>query len=256
MNNKKDNEIKKEYTLYMHINKINRHFYIGITSLKPHQRFGKNGKYYKECVYFYNAIKKYGWDNFEHIIVAENLTKEQACKYEIDLIEHMKIERPNACYNILLGGELGRAGIVATEEYKEKFRGGKNPVAKSVICIETNKIFNTVTEASRFYKIDRRNIIRACQTGRTCGKLDGKRLHWAYYDKENNVYNLVKHKPHERKVYCETTRMYFISLQAAANFYNVPYDGIWRSCKYNTVTSYRFRWRYADDEGNEFRQAI
>lgn len=235
------------YTVYMHTNKMNGHFYIGITSLKPSFRYGKNGGNYKDCTYFWNAIQKYGWDNFEHSIIADNLTKEEACMYEISLIERMRTAYPNDCYNILLGGELGRAGIVATEEYKDKFRGEKNPVAKSVICIETNKIFDTVTEASKFYNIDRRNIIRACQTGRTCGKLDGKRLHWAYYDKENNAYNLVKHKSHERKVYCETTGMYFASLQAAADFYNVPYDSIWWSCKHNTITSYGFRWRYIDE---------
>ena len=256
MENKKDNEIKKEYTLYMHINKINRHFYIGITSLKPHQRFGKNGTYYKKCVYFYNAIKKYGWDNFEHIIVAENLTKEQACKYEIDLIEHMKIERPNDCYNILRGGELGRAGIVATEEYKNKFRGNKNPVAKSVICIETNKIFDTVTEASIFYNTDRKNIIRACQTGMACGRLNNKKLHWAYFDKTNNSFDLMEHNRHERKVYCETTGLYFDSIKEASEYYNVSRDSIWWSCKHATTTSYGFRWRYADGKDNKLWKAI
>ena len=247
---------ERNYTVYMHTNKINGNFYIGITSLKPNLRYGKNGGNYKDCTYFWNAIQKYGWNNFEHVIIADNLTKEEACKYEISLIERMRIESPNDCYNILLGGELGRAGIVATEEYKDKFRGGKNPVAKSVICIETNRIFDTVTEASKFYNIDRRNIIRACQKGTTCGKLNGEGLHWAYYDKENNTYNLVRHKSHERRVYCETTDMYFSSLQEAADFYNVSYDSIWWSCKHNTVTSYGFKWRYADDEDSEFGQAI
>ena len=235
------------YTVYMHINKINGHFYIGITSLKPYQRFGKNGAYYKQCVYFYNAIKKYGWNNFEHVIIAKDLTKEQACRYEMDLIEHMKIERPNACYNILLGGESGRAGIVATEEYKDKFRGDKNPVAKSVICVETNKVFDTVTEASQFYHIDRRNIIRACQNGTTCGKINGEKLHWAYYNKTNDTYNLVKHKTHKRKVLCETTGLYFNSLREASDFYNVPYDSVWWSCKHKTVTKYGYIWRYVDE---------
>lgn len=253
-----EDKINKEncYILYMHINKINMHFYIGITSLKPSQRFGKNGGNYKQCTYFWNAIQKYGWDNFEHVIIANNLTKEEACKYEVDLIEHMKIERPNCCYNILIGGDLGRKDIAITEEYRDKFRSNKNPVAKSVICVETNKVFDTIVEASKFYNIDRRNIIRACKTGRTCGKLGEKRLHWAYFNKINNDFNLIERKQHERKVYCETTKMYFNSIQKASKYYNVEYDSIWWSCKYGSVTKYGFRWRYADDENNEFRQAI
>ena len=253
---KENKNEEKCYTVYKHINKINGKCYIGITSLEPKERFGRNGGNYKKCTYFWNAIQKYGWHNFEHIIIVDCLTKEEACRYEISLIERMRTENPNGCYNILLGGELGRAGIVATEEYKDKFRGNKNPVAKSVICIETNKVFDTVTDAARFYGIDRRNIIRACQKGTTCGKLNGKGLHWAYYDKENNAYNLVRHKPYERRVYCETTGVYFASLQEAADFYNVPYDSIWWSCKHNTVTSYGFKWRYADDEDNELRKTI
>lgn len=249
-------ENNKRYKVYKHINKINGKCYIGITSLELKERFGKNGSNYKQCTYFWNAIQKYGWDNFEHIIIADCLTKEEACNYEISLIEHMKTEYPNDCYNILLGGELGRTGIVATEEYKDKFRGGKNPVAKSVICIETNKIFDTVTDASKFYDIDRKNIIRSCQTGMACGKLNGIKLHWAYYDKKNNTFDLKEHNKHERKVYCETTGLYFDSIKEAAEYYNVPYDGIWHSCKYHNITSYGYIWRYIDDKGDEFRQAI
>lgn len=254
--NKTNKNEERCYKLYKHINKINGHFYIGITSLEPNQRFGKNGGNYKRCTYFWNAIQKYGWDNFEHVIIADNLTKEEACKYEVDLIERMKIENPNCCYNILAGGNLGRKDVVITEEYRDKFRGGKNPVAKSVICIETNKIFDTVVEASKFYKIDRRNIIRACQTGRTCGKFNGNKLHWAYFDKENNTFNLVKHKPYERKVYCETTGLYFNSIKEASEYYDVEYDSIWWSCNHNSVTRYGFRWRYVDGKNSECWEAI
>lgn len=244
------------YKLYIHINKINGHFYIGITSLELNQRFGKNGTKYKQCTYFWNAIRKYGWDNFEHIIIADNLTKEDACRYEVDLIEHMKMERPNCCYNILAGGDLGRKDVFITEEYRNKFKGGKNPVAKSVICIETNKVFDTVTDASKFYNIDRKNIIRACQTGMACGRLNNKKLHWAYFDKINNSFDLIQHNRHERKVYCETTKLYFDSIKEASEYYQVSRDSIWWSCKHDTTTSYGFKWRYADGKNNKLRQAI
>ena len=249
-------ENNKCYKVYKHINKINGKCYIGITSLEPNKRFGKNGIYYKECTYFWNAIQKYGWDNFEHIIIADNLTKEQACEYEVNLIEHMKSERPDDCYNILVGGDLGRKGVPITEEYREKFRGEKNPFAKSVICIETNRVFDTVTEACKFYHVDRSNIARACRTGMACGKDGDIKLHWAYYNKEDKTFNVTKIRTRNKRVYCETTGLYFNSLKEASEYYNVPYDGIWHSCKYHNATSYGYVWRYADDEEHEFRQAI
>lgn len=59
------------YSIYIHLNKINDKKYIGITCKKPEIRWA-NGLGYKKQP-FWNAITKYGWDNFEHIIIKDNL---------------------------------------------------------------------------------------------------------------------------------------------------------------------------------------
>lgn len=249
----KENEIENNavytdkdrcYTVYMHINKINKHFYIGITKLQLNQRFGRNGSNYKECTHFWNAIQLYGWNNFFHIIIADHLTKEQACEYEIKLIKCMKTRNKTGCYNILTGGDLGREDVVITEEYRNKFRGKNNPAAKSVICIETGEIFDTVTEATKRYNIDRSNIARSCRTGMACGTLNGVKLHWSYYDNVNNTFDVIEFRTNNRGVYCETTGLYFNSLKEASEHYDVPYDSIWYSCKNHSITSYGYVWSY------------
>ena len=67
------------YTIYLHKNKINNKVYIGQTIQDNLNDRWKNGLGYKTCTYFYNAIQKYGWDNFEHLILeqGQNLTKEE-----------------------------------------------------------------------------------------------------------------------------------------------------------------------------------
>ena len=65
------------YKVYKHTNKTNNKVYIGITQQKLEKRW-QNGYGYKEQIYFYNAIKKYGWDNFNHELLFDNLTEEQA----------------------------------------------------------------------------------------------------------------------------------------------------------------------------------
>ena len=43
----------------------------------PEKRWGINGNNYKSSPHFYAAIQKYGWDNFEHNILFENLNYEE-----------------------------------------------------------------------------------------------------------------------------------------------------------------------------------
>ena len=63
------------FTVYMHINKINDKKYIGITSYSLKERW-RNGNGYGENTPFGQAIKKYGWNNFEHKILYSDLTLE------------------------------------------------------------------------------------------------------------------------------------------------------------------------------------
>ena len=73
-----------------------------MTGQNPEQRW-QNGKHYKTCPYFYNAIEKYGWDNFEHIIFMNNLSFSQAEKIEHKLILLFNAQNNNIGYNIKSG---------------------------------------------------------------------------------------------------------------------------------------------------------
>ena len=56
--------------------------------------------------------------------------------------------------------------------------------ATKVICLTTNKIFNTINEASIYYNCSRTNISMCCNKKRKhCGKLsDGTKLQWMHYE--------------------------------------------------------------------------
>lgn len=97
----------KEFTVYEHVNKINGKRYIGYTGRKPTSRWGEKGQYYRKDrnPFFFNAIQKYGWDNFEHNIIQTNLSFEEATKLEKFLIEQYQTTDRTKGYNITLGGE-------------------------------------------------------------------------------------------------------------------------------------------------------
>ena len=113
----------KTYTIYIHKNKINGKVYIGQTSQNPKKRWN-NGKGYKDSHKFYNAILKYGWDNFEHIILYTNLTLEEANQKEQELIEQYKSYEDKFGYNITKGGR----NFAHSEETKKKI-GISNSIA-------------------------------------------------------------------------------------------------------------------------------
>ena len=76
--------------VYKHINKINGKIYIGITREKKPENRWKNGLGYKHSSHLWAAIQKYGWNNFNHEVVASGLTEREACCMEIDLIKQYK----------------------------------------------------------------------------------------------------------------------------------------------------------------------
>lgn len=102
----------------MHISPSGKR-YIGITSQTAENRW-RNGKGYKSNQPFYKAIMKYGWDNIEHIIVAEGLSLEQAAYMECELIKEYRTQDKKFGYNVCTGGEHGWVGVHHTEEAKIK----------------------------------------------------------------------------------------------------------------------------------------
>ena len=110
--------MEKEYKVYMHINKADGKRYIGITRQSLKRRW-KNGNGYKRTPYFYKAIQKYGWDNFEHILLEDNLTLEEANKKEIALIKEYKTTNRKYGYNISLGGTNGKHSPETIEKLRK-----------------------------------------------------------------------------------------------------------------------------------------
>lgn len=94
----------KTFFVYSHINKINDKIYIGITSQARVKDRWKNGKGYKNSPHFYSAIQKYGWENFEHNIIASGLSIEEAEKMERELITKYDTTNKDKGYNIQTGG--------------------------------------------------------------------------------------------------------------------------------------------------------
>ena len=85
-----------------------------------------------------------------------------------------------------------KKGIKFSEEHKRKISEAKS---KKVICITTGKIFNSIKDASDYYKC---NNINACCKGRlkSAGKLSGWiKLQWKFLENYDNEFKGILINP-------------------------------------------------------------
>ena len=172
------------YKVYKHTGP-NGKIYIGITQKENPSDRWRNGRGYARNTHFYAAIKKYGWDRFKHEIVADGLTRAEACDLEQKLIKQYDTTNPSRGYNNTTGGdyttypEQTRQRIrdaLKTRDYygknnpnygNKKLAGLNNPRKKGgspkkpVRCIETGATYSSIGEAAYLLGTDRRLITKA-----------------------------------------------------------------------------------------------
>lgn len=183
-----------KFKVYKHTSP-NGKIYIGITSKIVEKRWGNGGIHYKSNKHFWNAIQKYGWDNFKHEILFKDLDENVAYEKEIELIKKYNSNDPNFGYNNSTGGEQAHLGCKHSKESRKKmsknhadFKGAKSKQSKKVICLETNKIYNSIGEVSRETGINNKFISRVVNhLAKSCHG-----LHFLFLDEydKNKEYDL------------------------------------------------------------------
>ncbi|RFZ78234.1 hypothetical protein DS742_14040 [Lacrimispora amygdalina] len=159
----------KNYKIYKHTNTINGKVYVGQTYTSLRARFGKNGVGYRGCKLFYKAIQKYGWDNFSHEILEDNIhTQEIANDREKFYIKQYKSTNSEFGYNLTNGGNE------------------HNCLGKTVFQYSMDGVyireFNSISDANREFNICEGKISECCNGSR---KSAGD-YRWSF-DKKNNI---------------------------------------------------------------------
>ena len=148
-------KLQKVYKVYKHISPSGK-IYIGQTCQRLSKRFGKNGAGYSKSPHFYAAIVKYGWDNFEHLIICENVTQLEAFNKEQELIKLHNTTDPAYGYNKSDGGESGSYRAYNTQKNKMK------PVYRYDQLGNYIDSYCSVEEAKRQLNINGSNISQCC----------------------------------------------------------------------------------------------
>ena len=163
--------------------------------MEPKYRW-KNGLGYQNNEYFFRAIQKYGWNNFEHKILLKNLTEEQASCLERFFISYWNLNNKEYGYNLTSGGSKGytqsqktkdkisnsNTGKVFTEEHKKKLSenakkrtGDKNPFYGKHHSLETKKKLSKINSGKKHTEEAKRKM-SISRIGKTLSKETIKKM--------------------------------------------------------------------------------
>lgn len=153
--------MENNYCVYKHT-VPNGKMYVGITKLKPLQRWA-GGFGYSQNKLFFPDIVKYGWDNIAHEVLYENLNRYSAERIEAELIKTYNLTDCNFGYNQL----EGTSGYKRPEYVKKQIsKTMSKQKAQSVVQydIAGNKIgrYESMREAERQTGVRAGNISGCC----------------------------------------------------------------------------------------------
>lgn len=241
--------------VYCAVNAINGDKYIGMTTKNLEERM-KSHKYHafskKKLGAFQNAIRKYGWGNFNFYVLSKWGSCEAALREEMRVISLV-----NPKYNMTGGGET-LAGYKMPEELKPY---------KKIVCLNDGKVFESIKAAAKFYGVLRHRISTILKEK----EISAKGFFFSYYsdsllDEKNRKALLEKKKTLKKfskfnsssvvskPVICINDGHIYCSALEAARHYNISDGSIRNSCNGKTKSIIGLHFKYLENESDDIQR--
>ncbi len=220
----------KLWSVYIHTNKANGKVYIGISS-DIRRRWSNDGaEYLKKQSPFASAIRKYGWDGFNHSIVASCLTLDEANYMEKKLISKYmaNINRfgRQYGYNQTDGGD-GTSGFPQYDQDNPFYGRHHTKTAKEAISHANKGRF--VGDKSAQYGIPLTSEKRL--------RISSSLKSW-YAEHDSASCKPVK---------CITDGTWFSSVKEASEHYKIQSNEISAVCLGKRLSTHGLKFTYSDD---------
>lgn len=263
------------FIIYKHTNLLNNKSYIGITihNEYPNARW-EGGFGYKNQPKFYQAIQEFGWNNFSHEIIENDVSPFDVERKEREYIALYDSYKNG--YNASPGGNIpsdeGRKKIsnaltgikrssesitkqITTKIKNSGWSNGIDPIdtnlSQRVRCKETGDIFGSITEAE--------NWSNSCKISECCKGLrqhagrhpnTNELLSWEFVSKDTpiSIRCIEKRKTNKiKKIRCIETNEIFQSAIDAFKKTGIANCNITRVCKGQRKTAGGFHWEFIEE---------
>lgn len=252
--------------IYCFTNLINQKKYIGSTINKPNIRYNQhlynafNPNSHKYYYPLYQAIRKYGIENFSYDIIQEiDCSEQELRKIEKCYMHQYNTVSPNG-YNQTDDTEHP---INAIESY-QKMSNTKRENAKQVALVDDNnsilEIYRSIVDCAEALNLDEKKIAACCRGERKTTQ--NKKFYWL--DIDNNLiipeYNRNSYKGENgttqkqitnrkvAKINIETNEIIIIydSIALASRENNCDSSAIAKVCRGKRQTCGGFKWKYIE----------
>ena len=236
--------MNNQYIIYCYTNIINGKKYIGQTKRSIQQRSGKEGYYYlTKCPAFGNAIKKYGWENFNVEILKEQLSLEQANYWEQYYINyyHTWIDDPMCNgYNLQKGGN-NRQQSTQTKQKISKTKKEKMTQQTKKKISQCQKALWQNEEYRKKQIQSHKNLHPSQQTRKKMSIAQKKRFSTQQAKRQKSLSS-------QKAVRCIQTGKQYSSVQQAALDVGLKTGGdIGRVCNKKRKTAGKYRWEWINN---------
>lgn len=158
---------KKTHALYIHVRRATGQCYIGITEQRVMDRWTK-GNNYRQQRRFGSVLRKYGWDAFDHHVLAFGDSRAALERAEVRAIRLAGGHRSRYTYNLSPGGDL-----VAEND---------RPVIAIHLPTRRSRRFRSAADAAR--RLGFRNVDAAAAVAR--GERTSKEGWWFRFEDEQD----------------------------------------------------------------------
>ena len=121
-----------------------------------------------------------------------------------------------------------------------------------MICLETQQIFNSASDAARYIQGDSSSISKCCK-----GQLyTVKGYHWQYYDSQKiqelqNWRKKFSSHSHKKSVICIETNKIYPSAAEAERTNNIYHGSVSACCRREQKTAGGYHWKFYEEGGEE-----